>query len=122
MTSLSKEETMWKRAGDYAASVSDSGFLSHVKTMPTSAHFYDDAVECEKTAYDSLTTQLDFLVSRIGEHILSTHKEECAKQIQRDKHQEEVELETSRAEFVQKIADFCREHSRSYVAYTSRHE
>jgi hypothetical protein len=117
-----KEEQMWRNAHNYAWSISHVRFLSYLKTIPATGFLYDAAVECEKTAYDCLTKQLDSLVSGISEHILSIHGEECAKQIQRDKNEEEMELETSRAEFVQKIEYFCQEHSRSYVVYYSGYE
>ncbi|KAN0136073.1 hypothetical protein V8E53_005933 [Lactarius tabidus] len=108
-----KEEKMWRNAHKYAWEIDHVRFLSYLKTIPATGFLYDAAVECEKTAYDCLTKQLDSLVSGISEHILSIHGEECAKQIQRDKDEEEMELETSRAEFVQKIEYFCQEHSRS---------
>jgi hypothetical protein len=114
-----KEEKMWRNAHNYAWEIDHVRFLSYLKTIPATGFLYDAAVECEKTAYDCLTKQLDSLVSGISEHILSIHGEECAKQIQRDKDEEEMELETSRAEFVQKIEYFCQEHSRSYVVYSS---
>ena len=119
---LLNDENILKKAHDYANSNSDSRFLSYVKTIPPSNFLHNAAVECEKSAYDFLTTQLDSLVSRVSEKILLIHREECAKQIQRDKHEEATELEASRAQFVQKVADFCREHSRSYVACCSRDE
>ncbi len=111
---LSKEEAMWRAANNYAASISDSRFLSHVKRIPVSDFLHDAAVECEETAYDCLTTQLDSLVSGISQQILSTQKEECDRQVQRKvKSEEEKELKVSRAEFVQQIEDLCRERSRS---------
>ncbi len=117
---LSKEEAMWRTANNYAASISDSRFLSRVKKVPVGDFLHDAAVECEKTAYDCLTTQLDSLVSGISRQILSIQKEECDKQVQREvKNEEEKELKVSRAKFVQQIEKSCRRHSRSYVTYSS---
>ncbi|KAI9450273.1 hypothetical protein BJY52DRAFT_1357697 [Lactarius psammicola] len=111
---LSKEEAMWRAANNYATSISDSRFLSHVKRIPTSDFLHDAAIECEETAYDCLTTQLDSLVSGISQQILSTQREDCDRQVQREvKSEEEKELKVSRSEFVQQIEDLCRERSRS---------
>ena len=112
----SKEEVMWRNAHNYASSVSDVRFLSYLKSIPTTSFMHDAAIQCEGSAYNCLTMQLESMVSGICEKILSIHKEECAKQMQRGKHEKETELETSRSEFVQNIADSCREYSRSYVA------
>ena len=113
---LSKEEAMWRNAHNYASSFSDVRFLSYLTSIPTTSFMHDAAIQCEGSAYNCLTMQLESMVSGICEKILSIHKEECAKQIQRGKHEKETELETSRSEFVQNIADSCREYSRSYVA------
>ncbi|KAH9171607.1 hypothetical protein EDB89DRAFT_1906886 [Lactarius sanguifluus] len=111
---LSKEEAMWRSANNYATSISDSRFLSHVKKISASDYLHDAAVECEETAYDCLTTQLDSLVSGISQQILSTQNDECDRQVQREvKSEEEKELKVARAEFVQQIEDLCRERSRS---------
>jgi hypothetical protein len=117
---LSKEEAMWRNAHNYATSISDSRFLSYLKTVPDGDFLHDAAVECEETAYECLTTQLDSLVSGIGQQIISIQKDGCDTQVQREvKSEEEKELKVSRAEFVQQIEDLCRERSRSYVAYSS---
>ena len=113
---ISKEEVMWRNAINYASSISDVRFLSYSTSIPTTSFMHDAAIQCEGSAYNCLTTQLESIVSGICEKILSIHKEECAKQIQRGKHEKETELETSQSEFVQNIADSCREYSRSYVA------
>jgi hypothetical protein len=115
----SLEEAMCREAYDYATSVSDQPFLSYLNTIPATHFFHDDAAECKKSAYDFFTTQIDSLVSEISAQIHSIHREEGAKQMQCVNNAEERELETSRAEFVQNIADFCREHSRSYAAHSS---
>ncbi|KAI9443992.1 hypothetical protein H4582DRAFT_2095349 [Lactarius indigo] len=113
-SALSREEAMWRSANNYATTITDSRFLSHIKTISNSDFLHDAAVECEETAYDCLTTQLDSLVSEISQQILSTQKDECDRQVQREvKSEEEKELKVSRAEFVQQIEDLCRERSRS---------
>ncbi|KAI9462918.1 hypothetical protein BJY52DRAFT_1221931 [Lactarius psammicola] len=86
---VSKEEAMWKDANNYATSISDANFLSYVRTIPDANHLHDAAVECERAAYDCLTTQLDSLVSVISHQILSIQIEECNKQVQREVKNEE---------------------------------
>ncbi|KAI9437933.1 hypothetical protein BJY52DRAFT_1229957 [Lactarius psammicola] len=111
---ISKEEAMWRDANNYAKSISDKRFLSYMKTIPEANILHDAAVECEETAYDCLTTQLDSLVSGISQQILSIQKEERYKPVQREvKNEEEKELKVSRAKFVQKIESSCRRHSKS---------
>ncbi|KAF8270131.1 hypothetical protein EI94DRAFT_1572248, partial [Lactarius quietus] len=121
MVTLS-EEAMCGDARSYAASISDLRFLSYVKSIPTSSFLHDAALECEETAYDCLTMQLDSLVHGISVQILSIQRAECDKQAQlKVKNEEERgrELKDSRAKFVRKIEDLCRERSRSYAAYAS---
>ena len=117
---ISKEEAMWRNALNYASSISDVRFLSHVKTILSPNVLHDAAVECEETAYDCLKIQLDSLASGISQQILSTQKEELDKQVQREvKSEEEKELKVSRAEFVLRVEDLSRERSKSWVAYSS---
>jgi hypothetical protein len=119
-TLLSKEEAMWRKALNYASSISDVRFISYLKTIPATHFLHNAAVECEGTAYHCLTTQLDSLVSGISQQILSIQKDGCDTQIQREvKSEEEKELKVSRVEFVRKIEDLCRERSRSCVVYFS---
>jgi hypothetical protein len=117
----SKEEEMWRIANDYAASVSDLDFLSFIQTIPTGDFLYVAAAECEETAYDYLTTQLNSLVTGICGKVFSIQEEELDRHVQREiKSEEDKELKLSRAEFVQKIEYLCRERSRSYVTYSSQ--
>lgn len=117
-TVLSKEEAMWRNAHNYATSITDSRFFSYLKAISDDSFLHDAAVECEETAYECLTTQLDSLVSGISQQILSIQKDGCDMQVQREvKSEEEKELKVSRAEFVQQIEDLCRERSRSYVTH-----
>jgi hypothetical protein len=41
---LSKEEAMWRSAGDYAASISDFRFLSFIKTISVDDFLHDAAI------------------------------------------------------------------------------
>jgi hypothetical protein len=115
----SKEEAMWRNALNYASSISDVRFIAYLKTIPATHFLHNAAVECEGTAYHCLTTQLDSLVSRIGQQILSIQKDGCDTQIHREVNsEEEKELKVSRDEFFRKIEDLCRERSRSCVIYS----
>jgi hypothetical protein len=117
---LSKEESMWRNAHNYASSISDQRFLPYLMGIPDTNFLHDAAVECERTAYECLTTQLVSLVSGISQQILSIQKDGCDVQVQREvKSEEEKELKVSRATFVQQIEDLCRERSRSCVVYSS---
>ena len=72
--------------------------------------------EVAETAYACLTTAVESLVSSTGQQILSTQKEECDKQIQREVSCAEVkELGILRSDFVHQIEDITRQRSRSYV-------
>ena len=120
---LSGEEAMWGDAYSHATSMSDLRFLSLIKTIPADNFLHNAAVECEKTAYDCLTAQLDSLATGISQQILLIQKEECNKQVQREvMNEEEKELKGSRIEFVRMIEDLCRMRSRSYVTYSSGDE
>ena len=115
---LSKEEAMWRNALYYASTVTDSVFLSHLKSkrqsIPVGDLAHDIAADCEKTAYECLTTQLDSLASGTSQQILSTQREELDRQVERElKSEADKELKASRAEFVRRIEDLCRERSRS---------
>ena len=115
-TLVSKEETMWINAYNYATTVSDSRFLSHAKNVQIgdSQSSQNIAVECEEAAYDYLKTQLDSLTSGISQQILSIQKDGCDAQVQCEvKSEVEKELKLSRAEFARQIEDLCRERSRS---------
>ena len=117
---VSKAEDTWRSANTYSMSVSDLEFLSFVKTIPDGESLRVAADECEETAYDCLTTQLDSLVAGICQQILTIQKEQCDKQVQRKvKNEAEKGLNISRIEFVQRIEALCRKSSRSYVIYSS---
>ena len=113
-TKLTKEETLWRGANNFASSVSDSDFLMQLKTAVLDETLRDASAEAEETACAYLTTVVDNLVSGIGQQILSTQKGECDKQIQREVGSaEEKELGVLRSDFVHQIEDSTRQRSRS---------
>jgi hypothetical protein len=111
---LTKEESRWRDANDYASSVSDSGFLSYLKTIPDANYLHDAAVKCEEAAYTGLKTQLDSLVLGISQKIFSIQEEQCNCQLKDEvMKEEEKELKVSRVEFSRKIEDLSRGRSKS---------
>ena len=113
-TVLPNEEALWRDANNYASSLSDSRFLSYVKTFPDTNYLHNAGVKCEEAAYTCLRTHLDSLVSRISQKILSIQEEECNKQVTCEvNNDEDKELQVSRANFVQKVEDLCRERPNS---------
>ena len=115
-TKLSKEETLWKGANNFVSTVSDSEFLTRLKTADLDECLRDATAEAEGAAYACLTTVVETLVSSIGQQILSMQRGECDKQIQREVGSaEERELGILRSDFVRQIEDSTGQHSRSYV-------
>jgi hypothetical protein len=117
-TKLTKEDTLWNEAKNFSSSVSDSGFLSWLKTpdLDLDECLRDATAEAEETAYACLATAVESLVSGIGHQILSTQKGECDKQIQREVGSVgERELGTLRSDLVRQIEDSTRQRSQSYV-------
>jgi len=115
-TKLSKEETLWRGANNFASSVSDSDFLTRLKTAVLDECLRDATAEAEEAAYVCLTTVVESLVSGIGQQILSMQRGECDKQIQREVGSaEERELGILRSDFVRQIEDLTGQRSRSYV-------
>jgi hypothetical protein len=110
------EEAMWREANNFAASVSDSRFLSQLHAAPVNECLHDVTVETEETAYAYLRNLIESLVDGIGRQIFSIQKEECDRQILRDVTSgEDKELGILRSEFVHHIEDSTRERCRSYV-------
>ena len=115
-TKLTKEDTLWRGANNFASSVSDSDFLTRLKTAVLDECLRDATTEAEETAHACLTTMVESLVSGIGQQILSMQKGECDKQIQREVGSaEERGLGILRSDFVRQIEDLTRQRSRSYV-------
>ena len=111
-----KEEAMWREANNFAASVSDSRFLSQLQAAPVKEYLHAATVEAQETAYTYLRNQTESLVDDIGRQIFLIQKEECDKQMQRDVTSgEDRELGVLRSQFVHHIEDSTREHCRSYV-------
>ncbi|KAI9455142.1 hypothetical protein BJY52DRAFT_1122187 [Lactarius psammicola] len=112
------EEGLWESASRRALSVSDSQFLSELKTIPVDDYLHEAAVDVEETAYTFLTKQVDNLVSSISQQILCTQKRERYRQVQRD-----VDTEKARAvhilwsEFTHRVKDATTQRSASYVSY-----
>ena len=106
---LPKEEAFWRDAIDYATSLSDSRFLSYVKTFPDANFLHDAAFECEEAAYTCLRAQLDSLVSRVSQKIFSIQEAEGIKKVTWEiNNEKEQELKVSRGEFVRKVEGLCR--------------
>ena len=122
-TKPTKEDALWRGANNFAGSVSDSDFLTQLKAANLDECLRDAAAEAEETAYTCLTTVVESLVSGIGQQILSTQKEECDKQIQREVGSaEERELGILRSDFVRQIEDSTRQRSKSYVLHILERE
>ncbi|KAH9171596.1 hypothetical protein EDB89DRAFT_2243400, partial [Lactarius sanguifluus] len=68
--SASEQEELWQIAKNRARSISDSQFLSELKTIPFDHYLHGTAVDVEETAYDILTKQVDTSVSAISRQIL----------------------------------------------------
>ena len=115
-TKPTKEDKLWREANNFASSVSDSDFLTQLKTGGIDQCLRKAIAEAEETAYVCLTTAVESLVSGIGQQILSMQKGECDKQIQREVGSaEERELGILRSDFVHQIEELTRQHSTSYI-------
>jgi hypothetical protein len=114
-TSLTKEETLWREARNFAKTVSDPRFLSEFMN-PTNNCLYRATTEAQETAYACLAKQIGSSEYSIHQLILSIQKEECTKQAQREvKSEEDRELRILRSDFVHHIENLSRERSKSYV-------
>ena len=122
-TKLTKEDTLWNEAKNFSLSISDSDFLTQLKTADLDECLRDATAEAEETAYACLATGVESLVSGIGHQILSTQKGEFDKQIQREVGSvEERELGILRSDFVHQIEDSTRQRSQSYVHHILERE
>jgi hypothetical protein len=75
LRSSTGEEELWLAASKSASSVSDSGFLSDLRTIPIDNYLHEAAIDAEEAAYAILTRQVDTLTAGIvRETILSTQK------------------------------------------------
>ncbi len=115
------EERLWESASRRALSLSDSQFLSELKTNPVDDHLHEAAVDVEDSAYAFLTKQVDTLVSGISQRILLTQKRECYKQVQREVDTEEAQaVHILWSKFLHQIKDTSTQHSTPYVSYSVR--
>ena len=106
---IPKEEASWRDAIDYATCLSDSRFLSYVRTFPDANFLHDAAFACQEAAYTCLRAQLDSLVARVSQKMFSIQEKEGIKQVTWEiNDDEEQELKVSRGEFVRRVEDLCR--------------
>ena len=123
--SFSGEEGLWESAKKRARSTSDSQFLLGIKSIAVDHYLHDAAIDIERTAYDSLTKQVDTSVSVIGRHILVMQKQERDNQVQRDVDAEEArEIQILWSKFVHRVKGVSSQNatslSASYVPYGVR--
>ncbi|KAH9029437.1 hypothetical protein EDB85DRAFT_1531855 [Lactarius pseudohatsudake] len=108
------EVGLWESASRHALSVSDSQFLSELKTIPVGDYLHRAAADVEDTAYAFLTKTVDTLVSRISQQVLSTQNSECSKQVQREVDANQVrEVQILWSNFVHQIRDVSAQRSNS---------
>jgi hypothetical protein len=117
LRSSTGEEELWLAASKSASSVSDSGFLSDLRTIPIDNYLYEAAIDAEEAAYAILATQVDTLTAGIvRETILSTQRKQCDKQIQRENEiKRDGELKTLWSNFVRQVKDVSTQRSTPYV-------
>ena len=115
--STTGEEGLWLGASKRASSISDSEFLSDLRTIPVDNYLDEAAIDVEETAYAILTKQVDCVVTGIGRQtILSMQKKKCAKQIQREMEiKEDEEVKVLWSSFVRQVRDLSTQRSTSYV-------
>ncbi|KAH9005522.1 hypothetical protein EDB86DRAFT_3240052 [Lactarius hatsudake] len=108
------EVGLWESARKRASSVSDSQFLSRLKTIPVDDYLHRTAVDIENTAYTFLIKKVDALASGISQEILFTQKSECSKQIQREEdNKKSREVQILWSNFVHQIKDVSTQRSKS---------
>lgn len=117
LRSSTGEEELWLAASKRASSLSDSEFLSDIRTIPVGNYLHQAATDVEEAAYAILARQADNLVAGVArETILSTQKKQCDTQIQREKEIKEDEaLKNLWSNFVRQVKDVSTWRSTSYV-------
>jgi len=111
---LSKEEAMLHDAHKSVSAVSDSRFLEELTVVTVDECLRDFIVEVKESACACLTTLIESLVTAIGSQIFSSQQAECERQVQREINSVgDRELRALRSDFVRRIEDLSREHSRS---------
>ncbi|KAH9029442.1 hypothetical protein EDB85DRAFT_1532125 [Lactarius pseudohatsudake] len=108
------KEGLWESASRRALSVSDSQFLSELKTISVDHYLHEAATDVEGTAYTLLTKQVDTLVSGVSRQILLMQKKECDEQLQREVGAEEAgEEQMLWFKFVHQVKDVSAQCSTS---------
>ncbi|KAF8270147.1 hypothetical protein EI94DRAFT_1723596, partial [Lactarius quietus] len=111
--STTGEEGLWLGASKRASSISDSEFLSDLRTIPVGHYLHEAVTDVQRVAYALLAKQVDTLVTGICRQILLIQKKECDKNVQR-----EVEIEKARevqilwSNFVRQVKDVTAQRSR----------
>ena len=117
LRSSTEEEELWLASGKRASSLSDSEFLSGLRTIPVDHYLHEAAIDIEEAAYAILARQVYNLTAGVvRETILSTQKNECCKQIQRENEiKEDEELKVLWSNFVRQVKDVSTQSSTLYV-------
>jgi hypothetical protein len=117
LRSSTGEEELWLAASKRASSLSDSGFLSDLRTIPVDNYLHEAAIDVEEAAYAILAREVDTLVAGTArETILLTQKKECEKQSQRENEiKKDGELKILWSDFVRQVKDASTQRSTSYV-------
>jgi hypothetical protein len=63
LRSSTGEEELWLAASKRASSLSDSGFLSDLRTIPVDNYLHEAAIDVEEAAYAILAREVDTLVA-----------------------------------------------------------
>ena len=122
LKSSSGEEGLWESAKNRASSISNSQFLSELKTIPEDQYLHDVAIDVERTAYDILTKHVDTSVSSICRQILSTQKQDSDKQVQKEADSKEAEqVQALWSKFVHQVKRISTQRFESYVPLCGVH-
>ena len=111
------EEELWLAAGKRASSLSDSDFLSGLRTTPVDNYLHEAAIDVEEEAYAILARRVYNLVTGVVRRtILSTQKKQCDKQVQRENEiKEDEELKILWSTFVRQVKEVSTQNSTLYV-------
>ncbi|KAI9455148.1 hypothetical protein BJY52DRAFT_1427134 [Lactarius psammicola] len=110
----SGEEGLWQSASKRASSITDSQFLLDLETVPVDGYLHKVVTDVETTACAFLAKQVDDLVPKIGQNIISAQIIECDRQVQREvdiKKAGEVQILWSN--FVRQIKNVSAQRSTS---------
>jgi hypothetical protein len=117
LRSSTGEGELWQAASKRASSLSDSEFLSDLRTIPVENYLQAAAVDLVEAAYAILARQVNNLVTGVArETILSTQKKQCDTHIQREKEiKEDGELKILWSDFVRQVKNVSAQRSASYA-------